>query len=269
MLIRLIEQATQAFFWSSSIFIFFVVKGGFNKKYLYTDNVLVTVFSTLAVWIVNRQIGLPDAFRFVILAPALTGLLFVMLFFYRFYRNPKRDVVINPSNVLSPADGRIIYIKELEPGMLPVSIKKRNMMKIDEITKTDMLKTPCYLIGIAMTLFDVHYNRAPVMGSVELVKHTDGLALGLRNPDSTFVNERNTIVFKDHKNRLFGVIQIAAKGVRRCIATINVGDQVEQGQIIGKIRFGSQVDLILPRSYSIHVREGDQVYAGKSILAYE
>jgi phosphatidylserine decarboxylase len=246
---------------------FFIIKGGFNKQFLFTDNPLLAVATTLLIVYIDSVFRIHGLVQFFIVMPAFTFILFFILFLYRFFRNPNRKIVYNKNHVLSPADGRIIYIKELDDRTFPVSVKKRNMIRLDEITKTDMLKTPCYLIGIAMTLFDVHYNRTPVDGKVKLIQHTDGVALGLRNPDSTFINERNTFVIEDDDKNLFGVIQIAARGVRRCIATVNEKDQVKQGGIIGKIRFGSQVDLIVPRSYIVQVREGDQVYAGTSLIA--
>ncbi len=81
------------------------------------------------------------------------------------------------------------------------------------------------------------------------------------------LDERNTFIIEDKNKNLFGIIQIAARGVRRCIALVKENDDVSQGDIIGKIRFGSQVDMIFPRNYTVLVREGDQVYAGISIIA--
>jgi len=267
MINEIISLFTMAFFWSTLLVGFFIIKGGFEKKYLFTDNFVLAVLVGVASSLVKSHLGISTVLIFAILMPSLTFILFILLLLYRFFRNPNRNISKNINNVLSPADGRIIYIKELDKSSFPVSVKKKNMIKLEEITKTDILQTPCYLVGIAMTLFDVHINRSPVDGNVILVQHTDGDALGLRSPESTFVNERNTIVIKGQDNMLYGVIQIAARGVRRCITSVKNTDIVEQGQVIGKIRFGSQVDLILPRCYVIQVREGDQVHAGLSVIA--
>ena len=139
--------------------------------------------------------------------------------------------------------------------------------KLSEITKTDMLLEPCYLIGIAMTLFDVHYNRAPVDGKITFIKHTDGTAIGLNTPSSTITNERNTVVIERDDGLIAGIVQIAARGVRRCIVTSELNDYVKRGQIIGKIRWGSQLDMIIPRNCEILIREGEQVHAGSTIIA--
>ncbi|MDF1549696.1 MAG: phosphatidylserine decarboxylase, partial [Bacteroidales bacterium] len=133
-------------------------------------------------------------------------------------------------------------------------------------TKTDILKQPCYLIGIAMTLFDVHYNRAPIDGKIIMVKHTPGTSIGLNKPESTLTNERNTTVFQRDDGVITGVVQIAARGVNRCIVMSQEGQELKRGDIFGKIRWGSQADLIIPRNCEILVREGEQVFAGTTII---
>jgi phosphatidylserine decarboxylase len=118
-----------------------------------------------------------------------------------------------------------------------------------------------------MTLWDVHMNRSPIDGKIILVKHTDGTAIGLNTPKSTIENERNTIVIQRADGILVGMVQIAARWVDRCIVSMNEGDEVKRGQIIGKIRWGSQLDMIIPRNSEIMVREGEQVHAGSTIIA--
>ena len=257
-----------AFIMSSGIFIFWVAKGGINRKFLYTDNiwlgVVTSVISLLLYYLFPR---LP----FWLLMPFITGaimlVLFVLLFLYRFFRNPKREIPGDINDIVSGADGRVIYIKELEANQIPVSVKKMRIANISEITKTDILQQPCYLIGIAMTLFDVHMNRAPIDGKITLVKHTDGTAIGLNTPISTIQNERNTVVIEREDGIMVGFVQIAARWVDRCIVSMNEGDVVKRGQIVGKIRWGSQMDMIIPRNSHIMVREGEQVHAGSTIIA--
>lgn len=251
---------------STSILIFWVVKGGFNRKCLYTDNIVLFVASSAVNLFLYNHLE-SSFWKSIIICPIIVGLLFALLLVYKFYRNPVRKVRGGQNEIVAPADGRIIYIKELEINQIPVSVKKLHIADISEITKTDILEHPCYLIGIAMTLFDVHYNRVPLDGKVILVKHTPGTAIGLNTPISTISNERTTTVFKRKDGIIFGVVQIAARGVRRCIVTVKEGDVVSRGQIFGKIRWGSQTDLIIPRDCTILVREGDQVYAGTTILA--
>ncbi|MDM8002932.1 MAG: phosphatidylserine decarboxylase [Bacteroidota bacterium] len=255
------------FLMSSALFIFWVAKGGFNRKYLYTDNLMLGAAASLLSLLVHYLIPVP----FWLLVPFLSGfiilVLFVLLFLYRFFRNPARKVPGDANDVVSAADGRVIYIKELEKGQMPVTVKKMRIAELSEITKTDLLERPCYLIGIAMTLFDVHMNRAPVDGKITFIKHTPGTAIGLNTPSSTVTNERNTVIIERNDGLRAGIVQIAARGVRRCIVMANEGDSVKRGEIIGKIRWGSQLDMIIPRNCEIKVREGEQVYAGSTVIA--
>lgn len=256
-----------SFLLSSVMFIFWVVKGGFNKKYLYTDNTLLGAGSAVVSILIYYVIGVPFFIFLLFVIPLIVFILFTGLFFFRFFRNPRRVIPGSPNDIVSPADGRIIYIKELEKNQEPVTVKKMRIANISEITKTDILNQPCYLIGIAMTLFDVHYNRAPIDGEIIFIKHTEGTAIGLNTPSSTLTNERNTVVFKREDGVMAGIVQIAARGVRRCIIMAKEGQMVNRGEIIGKIRWGSQTDLIIPRNSEILVREGEQVHAGSSIIA--
>jgi phosphatidylserine decarboxylase len=255
-----------SFLLSSSLFIFWVAKGGFNRRYLYTDNILLGAVSSVIGLFLHHTTSIQFIIFVVILNPLIVFLLFVGLFFFRFFRNPKRVISGDRNDIVAPADGRIIYIKELEINQAPVSIKRKQVANISEITKTDILSQPCYLVGIAMTLFDVHFNRAPIDGEIVLIKHTDGTAIGLNTPESTLTNERNTVVFRREDMVMAGIVQIAARGVRRCIIMTKEGAKVTRGEIIGKIRWGSQTDLIIPRNTDIKVREGDQVYAGITVI---
>lgn len=252
---------------STAMFVFWVTKGGFNKKFLYTDNLLLAIIAS----IINIIFYLLVSISFWLVVPFICGtvvlILFVLLFLYRFFRNPVRNIPGESDDIVSPADGRIIYIKELEVNQIPVTIKKMRVADIKEITKTDILEQPCYLIGIAMTLFDVHFNRAPIDGKIILVKHTPGTSIGLNTPESTLTNERNTTVFERSDGIKAGVVQIAARGVNRCIVMTKEGEILRRGEIFGKIRWGSQADLVIPRNCKIFVREGEQVYAGSTIIA--
>lgn len=256
-----------SFLMSSALFIFWVAKGGFNRKYLYTDNLMLGAAGALLSLLVYRLVQMP----FWLLVPFVSGLiilvLFVLLFFYRFFRNPDRIIPGGPDDIVSAADGRVIYIKELEVNQMPVTVKKMRIADLSEITKTDLLTRPCYLIGIAMTLFDVHMNRSPVDGKITFIKHTPGTAIGLNTPSSTVTNERNTVIIERNDGTRAGIVQIAARGVKRCIVMAQTGDSVKRGEIIGKIRWGSQLDMIIPRDCEIMVREGEQVYAGSTVIA--
>ena len=230
------------FLMSSALFIFWVAKGGFNRRFLYTDNMLLGFAGAVLTLILFYTVSVP----FWVLVPFISGflilVLFILLFLYRFFRNPKRVIAGEADDIVSAADGRVIYIKELEINQTPVTVKKLRIADLSEITKTDLLMQPCYLIGVAMTLFDVHMNRSPIDGRITFIQHTPGTAIGLNTPSSTVTNERNTVIIERGDGVRAGIVQIAARGVRRCIVTAEVGDLVSRGEIIGKIRWGSQLD---------------------------
>jgi phosphatidylserine decarboxylase len=124
------------------------------------------------------------------------------------------------------------------------------------------------VIGIAMSFLDVHVNRAPISGRVAVLRRFPGLFGSLRRPEMLFENERATVVIERGDIQV-AVVQIASRLVRRIVAYVEEGDDVAAGQRIGMIRFGSQVDLVLPLRDGLRVfaEPGDRVVAGETILA--
>jgi phosphatidylserine decarboxylase len=118
-----------------------------------------------------------------------------------------------------------------------------------------------------MTPFDVHKNCAPVSGRIVLNKHINGEFLSLKHPEAILRNERNTLVIQTENNEYFGIIQTASKLVRRIDSYVKENDQITQGKWFGMIRFGSQVDLIIPKQYLPNVKVGQQIFAATSIIA--
>ena len=167
--------------------------------------------------------------------------------------------------MVSPADGNVIYIKHVK-GEVPISIKNGVVARLDELTKTPLLKTPCWLVGINMTPWDVHKNCAPIDGKIILNQHTKGDFLSLKKIEALTRNERNTYVIENDE-LMVGVVQTASKGVRRIDSYVKQGEMVNQGDWLGMIRFGSQVDLIIPDNYEVLVELGQQIYAKSTIIA--
>jgi phosphatidylserine decarboxylase len=190
-----------------------------------------------------------------------------LLTMYRFWRTPSRKVLANGDDLASPADGNIIYIKSIDAGEVPISIKNGLEAKISEITETDLLNQGGWLIGINMTPFDVHKNCAPITGRIILNKHINGEFLSLKEPTALVRNERNTLVIETETGKYFGIVQTASKLVKRIDSYVKVGQEIERGDWFGMIRFGSQVDLIIPNSYTINVSLGQQVYAKTTTIA--
>jgi phosphatidylserine decarboxylase len=246
---------------SSLLYLYLQKKTRISKKYLYIDNLIVAFVSFLLIYfLLNKTIFI------IIFAPILVVGLSFCLTMIRFWRTPNRRVSASENQIISPADGNVIYIKRIEKGEIPISIKESSFTELSELVKTDLLNTPCWLIGINMTPFDVHKNCSPINGQITLNKHYKGRFLSLKDPMSLSENERNTYVIKNDKIQV-GVVQIASKKVRRIDSYVSEGHEVFKGQWIGMIRFGSQVDVILPIECKVNVNLKQQVYARKTIIA--
>jgi len=216
---------------SSAIFLYLQKRIKIHQRHLYIDNIYIITGSSIVGIFLFTKFGIIEV---ILIIPFIICILLI--------------------------------INEIKENNTPISIKKGNISKLEEITKTDILSDPCYIIGIVMTLFDVHVNRSPIDGVIELNKHTEGKYLSLKSHKADTQNERNTIVINNKGNR-FCVVQIASKGVRRIISYVKEGQEIKKGQKIGRITMGSQVDIIIPRQYVVSVQIGQQIFAGKSIIA--
>jgi phosphatidylserine decarboxylase len=251
---------------STALFWYLVRKVKIHRRFLYTDNILIIVFATALGFGLSSLFAIRTHAGIVLLNVSVVLALIICCTLIHFYRDPERQPHASDADVLSPADGFVIYIKKLKPKELPFSIKGSTISKLSELTKTDLLETPCWLIGITMTLFDVHVIRAPVEGKVILNEYVKGRFLSLKKGASETENERRTTVFSNHSGRI-GVVQIASKRVRGIRNFIKQGEYAKFGQRIGAIRFGSQTDVILPINATLNVRIGQWVYGGKSVIA--
>jgi phosphatidylserine decarboxylase len=187
---------------------------------------------------------------------------------YRFYRDPERTVPLDPNVIVSPADGEIIYVRKSRDGALPVSTKSGRAYILSELTQTPLHASEATVIGIAMNFLDVHVNRAPIAGRIAMKHHVSGLFGSLRRPEMVFQNERMTTII-ERDDLQITVVQIASRLVRQIVSFVHERQEVELGQRIGMIRFGSQVDLVLPARADLEVlaKPGIKVKAGESIVA--
>lgn len=206
--------------------------------------------------------------------------------FIWFFRNPQRT---SPSgdSILSPADGTVVYAQRIEPGEAVLSIKRGVSATLKDITRED-LNSEKILMGIFMSPFDVHYNRAPLSGEVEFIRHYPARGRNLamwrmhlrtllgKHPYHTgsmhiVQNERTVTKINGHFRGNFiacYVVQIAARSVRGIESYIHERQRIERGSVFGMIRIGSQVDLLVPwrEGMELRVQPGDKVRAGETIL---
>lgn len=165
-----------------------------------------------------------------------------------FFRNPKRKIISLENVILSPADGRIIHVGECEE---------------DRFLKERALK-----ISIFMSIFDVHLNRAPTSGKVLERRYLPGRFLVANREKSSLLNEQNAIILETEDRFKILLIQIAGFVARRIVCYAEAGDTLRRGEIFGMVRFGSRVDLYLPKDVKSIVRLGQHVKGGESVIGY-
>lgn len=171
----------------------------------------------------------------------------VTLFIVWFFRNPERSVPPGEKNVISPADGKIIDVREMQENRI---LNKR------------MLK-----ISIFMNLFNVHVNRLPYTGKVVDIVYNPGKFVSANLDKASLENEQNAVVLETPAGEKIIFIQIAGLIARRIVCWLRKGQFVKRGERFGLIRFGSRVDVYLPVGTDVRVSLGDKVKAGESILA--
>jgi phosphatidylserine decarboxylase len=170
--------------------------------------------------------------------------------------------------VVSPADGEVVYVQRSEGGALPVADKRGRRYSLGELTRTPLHEGEAIVIGIAMSFLDVHVNRAPIEGTVRTLRHFAGSFGSLRHPEMVYLNERCTTVIEGLGFDV-AVVQIASRLVRQIASFVQEGEAVSRGQRLGVIRFGSQVDLVLPAraDLTVSVAPGQRLRAGESVVA--
>lgn len=177
--------------------------------------------------------------------PALIALV-LLWFSVFFFRDPERVTPREADIAVSPADGRIVRIAERD----------------DPFTGQ-----PRTCVSIFMNLFSVHVNRTPVAGTVTGTAYHPGRFFNAAWDKASTDNERCAWQIRDERDQDWAFVQIAGLVARRIVARSEPGDILARGDRIGMIRFGSRVDLYLPRGYDACVEIGDAVFAGQTVVA--
>src|SRR5436189_4880704 len=176
------------------------------------------------------------------------SLFFLLLFLFSvsFLREPERIVPADPNIIVAAADGTVTDVIESD--------------------ESQVLKTKTRRIGIFLSIFDVHTNRAPIDGRVIYRQHRDGLCLDARHPDCSEKNESMTWAFENARVTIV-VRQLTGAIARRIVAWAEVGDELKKGERFGMIRFGSRTEVYLPLNAELLVKAGDHVLGGSTIIA--
>ena len=208
-------------------------------------NLIILFFILVATDVIMLEVLFDDSSSLKSILQIFSLIIFVFILW--FFRNPKRNIIKNPELILSPADGKVIAIKEVD------EFEYFNDKKIQ--------------ISIFLSPLDIHVNRYPVSGEISYSKYHKGEYLVAWHPKSSDKNERTTVVIK---NKKFGEVmyrQIAGAVARRIVNYAKVNSNVEQGDDSGFIKFGSRVDLFLSKDLNLKIKVGDKIKGGLSIIA--
>ncbi len=176
----------------------------------------------------------------------LIASIILFLFIVSFFRSPHRDLTIQDSQIICPADGKVVVI--------------------EEIIDNEYFNDKRLQVSIFMSPANVHINRIPMTGEVLYSKYHKGKYLVAWNPKSSTENERHSVVIKN-ETAIILVKQIAGAVAKRIVNYLQVGEKVTQGSEMGFIKFGSRVDVLLPTNATVEVKLNQVVKGGVTVLA--
>ena len=180
-------------------------------------------------------------------SPWFTAFFFALICFtIFFFRDPDRSAPPDPKAVVAAADGTVTDITEVD--------------------ENEILKARARRVGIFLSIFDVHTNRAPIDGRVVYRQHREGLCLDARHADCATKNEAMTWALENPRATIV-LRQLTGAIARRIVAWSEVGDELKKGDRFGMIRFGSRTEVYLPLTATILVKVGDHVAGGSTIIA--
>ena len=197
--------------------------------------IVIAVFITIIFLIINKFLG-------------LIGILLTVWVYY-FFRDPERVIIGDDSYLVSPADGEVIKVEEVD-GPKELGLENKKFKKI----------------SIFMNVFDCHVNRTPCSGIVEDILYKPGKFLNASLDKASEDNERNYYKIKDKHGNDIVVVQIAGLVARRIVCETNNNQQLNQGDRIGMIRFGSRADVYY-ENYEPLVKVGQIAISGETLLA--
>ncbi|MBN2480814.1 MAG: phosphatidylserine decarboxylase family protein [Bacteroidales bacterium] len=198
---------------------------------------LLTTLNFVVYWLFKSP--------FLQTALAVVSVIFFLLVVW-FFRDPVRTFMPDASAINCPADGEIVAV--------------------EEVVENEYFHDNRIQVSIFMSPLNVHINRYPADGIIKYVRYYPGRYLVAWHPKSSELNERSTIVLEDHEGREIMVRQIAGAVARRIVTYAEEGTNVEQGQELGFIKFGSRVDVFLPPRTAIDVEIGQKVKGNQSVI---
>lgn len=206
-------------------------------------------YSTIALILLVSILVCGFAFYFLdhwlanVVYVVMIGLSLLTIFFFR---DPDRDIPEGEELIISPADGKVVFVKEIEE---PVYIKGKATQ-----------------ISIFLSPLNVHVNRNPVSGSVEYLKYHPGEYLMAWTEHASELNERADFGVLHPSNTKIFFRQITGFLARRIVYNIKEGDELQAGERFGIMKFGSRMDVVVPENVDIKIKPGDKTVAGESVI---
>jgi phosphatidylserine decarboxylase len=185
-------------------------------------------------------------------AAAVFGLVTALFLF--FFRDPERRIVAQAGEVLAPADGRVMVAGPAQPDAAPAD-------QPDAAVPGEWQQ-----VSIFLSPMDVHVNRLPIGGTIVRVDYRPGKFLPAYRPDAAASNER-TEIWIEHDGQTIVCRQVVGILARRIVCRVKPGERVQAGDRFGVMKFGSRMDVFVPRSATLRVGVGDRVRAGVTVLA--
>lgn len=204
----------------------------------------------------------PEGIRFVLIFAGITipfGLLWpplwapgviLTLWCAWFFRNPERETPKGINLVIAPADGKVCLVEE---ARWPEELKAKG--------------STVWRVSIFMNVFNVHVNRAPMAGTITKLAYVQGKFLNASFDKASKDNERQLMELKTAGGKEIAFVQIAGLVARRIVCFLKAGQKVKAGEVFGLIRFGSRVDIYLPKGVKPGVEVGQMTTAGKTVIA--
>jgi phosphatidylserine decarboxylase len=210
---------------------------------------VISIVAIISIIIVLILVKVITRHKTIIVGSTCVIFVLFMGFILYFFRNPYREINVQANGIISPADGRIVEIKEIFDG--------------------EYFNCKCTKISIFMSPLNVHVNRSPVSGVLCYYKYHPGKYLVAFHEKSSELNEHNTIVVKTANNTSVMFRQIAGFVARRIVFYPKINDTLKQGEEVGMIRFGSRVDIIFPVSTNVNIKVkiNDKTVAGETLIA--
>ncbi|MBD1148829.1 phosphatidylserine decarboxylase [Pelagibacterales bacterium SAG-MED30] len=203
----------------------------------------------------------PEGYKFIVISVIITIILYSLsnflglvglvlsIWVYYFFRDPERIIIEDDNYLVSPADGEVIKVEEID-GPKELGLENKRFNKI----------------SIFMNIFDCHVNRTPCAGQIEEILYKPGKFLNASFDKASEDNERNYYKIKDKHGNDIIIVQIAGLIARRIVCETNKNQELKQGDRIGMIRFGSRADVYY-ENYDSLVKVGQKAVSGETLLA--